>query len=218
MGQRREPRKDVILPVRIFGTDTNGRTFSENVSTVNVSREGAQLAGVQAEVKVGESIGMAYGKNKGRFAVKWTGPPGTPLAGHLGLQNVAPEKSIWDFPLPAPGIDEYGRQSKGTERRKYPRLKCVNSVELQAQGEGAPIWGKAVDLSVGGCFIEMPMPLKDGTKLRIGLWIKDTKLWTTARVASSRPGFGIGVQFIEMSPEDTEKLREFLRSITRMPM
>jgi hypothetical protein len=36
MGQRREARKEVRLPVRIFGTDAAGRTFSENVFTVDV--------------------------------------------------------------------------------------------------------------------------------------------------------------------------------------
>ena len=218
MGQRREPRKEVRLPVRIFGTDANGKPFSENVFTENVSHEGAKLTGVQAQVKAGEIIGMTYSQTKGRFTLRWVGQPGTPQAGQIGLQNVAPEKSIWDFPLPAPGIDEYGRHSMGTERRKHPRLKCTNSVELQAKGEAAPIWGKAVDLSIGGCFIEMPMPLKEGTKLKVGLWIKETKLWATARVASSRPGFGIGIQFTEISEEDTERLKQFLKSITRMPL
>ena len=134
MGQRREPRKEVKVPVRIFGTDVNGKTFSENLFTVNVSREGAKLEGVRPIIKVGESIGMAHGQSKGRFCVKWVGEPGTAQEGQVGLQNLSPEKSIWDFPLPAPGLDEYGRHSMGTERRKYTRLKCVNSIELHPTG------------------------------------------------------------------------------------
>jgi hypothetical protein len=218
MGQRREPRKDVKVSVRIFGTDANGRTFSENVFTVNVSREGAKLAGVQAQIKPGEIIGLAYGQNKGRFTTKWVGAPGSANAGEIGLQNVAPEKSLWDFPLPASGVDEYGRHAATGERRKYPRLKCVNSVELHARTEGAPIWGKANDLSLGGCFVEMPIPLKVGTKLKIGLWIKDKKLWAAAQVMNSRPGFGIGIQFLEISEEDLTVLKDFLKSMTRIPM
>ena len=46
MGTRRELRKKVVLSVRIFGTDATGRIFSESVSTVNVSYEGAMLNGV----------------------------------------------------------------------------------------------------------------------------------------------------------------------------
>jgi hypothetical protein len=218
MGQRREPRKETKVPVRIFGTDVNGKTFSENLFTVNVSREGAKLEGVRPQIKLGETIGMVHGQSKGRFSVRWVGQPGTAQEGRIGLQNISPEKSIWDFPLPAPGLDEYGRQSMGSERRKYPRLKCVNSIELRAHGDEAPIWGKASDLSLGGCFIEMSIPLKEGTKLNLVLWVKETKLKATARVASSRPGFGIGVQFTEISEEDVARLKDYLKSMTRIPM
>jgi len=218
MGQRREARKDVAVSVRIFGTDASGRPFSENVSTIEVSREGARLGGVRAELKAGETIGLTYKNNKGRFHVRWVGLPGTASAGQVGLQMVPSERSLWDFPLPAPGIDEFGRHAKGSERRKHPRLKCMNSAELFPEGEEAKIWGKAVDLSLGGCFIEMPIPLREGTKLKMGLWVKEEKLKLSAKVVSSRPGFGVGVQFTEISPEDTAKLQTFLRSITRIPI
>lgn len=218
MGQRREPRKDVKVSVRIFGTDAEGRPFSENVSTFNVSREGAGVSGVTAQVKVGEIIGLTYGKNKGRFSVKWAGQYGTPQAGRVGLINLSPDKPLWDFALPTPSFDEFGRQAMGLERRKHTRLKCVNSVELHPGGAAAPIWGKASDLSVGGCFVEMPIPLAVDTKLKIGLWIKETKLWATAKVVNSRPGFGIGIQFSEISPEDSERLKQYLQSMTRIPM
>ena len=217
MGQRQEPRKEIRLPVRIFGTDDHGRAFSENVFTVDISRGGAKLTGVQSQIKPGEIIGMAYGHRKGRFLVKWVRQPPTSREGQIGLQNASPEKSIWDFPLPHAGIDEFGRQSAGAERRKHPRLKSDNSVELHPQGEVAPTWGKATDLSVGGCFVEMPIPLKQGTVLKLGLWIKESKLWLNGKVVNSRPGFGIGIQFMDLSHEDIERLRQFLRSTARVP-
>jgi len=70
MGKRREPRKPIEVPVRIFGTDSGGKIFSENVTTVDVSQSGAKLGGVRAPVKVEEIIGAAYGKNKVHFRVK----------------------------------------------------------------------------------------------------------------------------------------------------
>lgn len=216
MGQRREPRKEIRLPVRIFGTDAQGRTFSENVFTLDISHAGARLTGVQAEIKPGETVGVTCGKNRGRFSVKWTGRTGTPQQGQVGLENLAPEKPLWDCELPSPTVDAHARQGKGLERRKHPRLKSMNSVELHAQGQSSLIWGKALDLSLGGCFVEMPIPLKQGTPLKVGLWIQDRKLWLMGKVASSRPGFGIGIQFTEVSPQDTEQLQQFLRSITRL--
>ena len=64
----------------------------------------------------------------------------------------------------------------------------------------------------------MPIPLSVGTKLKLGLWVRETKLWATAKVVNSRPGFGIGIQFAEMSPEDADRLKQFLQGMTRIPM
>ncbi len=218
MGNRREPRKPVRLPVRIFGTDASGRVFSENVFTVDVSREGARLTGVKSQINPGEIIGLTHGTNKGRFNVQWSGQPGTPQEGQLGLRNIAPEKPLWELPVPPPVMDSYSlkRTALGSERRYHPRLDCINSVQLQPQGDAAPIWGKALDLSQGGCFVEMPIPLPKGTKLTIGIWINQRKLFSSGIVVNSRPGYGIGVQFSQMSPEDSEYLRLYLSSIMRV--
>jgi len=230
MGKRREPRHAIRLPVRIFGTDTDGQLFSENVFSFDISPQGARLDGVRSKIKEGEIIGVTYGQNKGRFAVKWVGKAGTSEAGQIGLISATPEKNLWDVPLPSAGVDSYveapattgerrqGDRRQAGERRGTARLKCVISVQLQPEGQSAPIWGKAVDMSMGGCFIEMPIPLPKSTKLKIGIWIGDNKLRANGRVVSSRPGFGIGVQFSDMSQLDSDQLRDFLKSITQIPM
>jgi hypothetical protein len=216
MGQRREGRKTVQVPVRIFGTDARGKPFSENVSTLNISQTGVLLCGVLAELKPGDTVGLSYGPNKARFSVKWVGNPGTAQAQQVGLLNITTEKLIWDFPLPAPTIDPHGRNVPVGERRASPRLKCINSVELHPDGQSSPIWGKVVELGMGGCFIEMPIPLPQGTKLKMGMWIQESKIWMRAKVVSSRPGFGIGLQFTELPDPDKEALRTFLRSISNL--
>ena len=50
-----EPRKAVEVPVRIFGTDHDGKPFSENLITVDVSIHGAKLRGVKAKLQAEES-------------------------------------------------------------------------------------------------------------------------------------------------------------------
>jgi PilZ domain len=217
MGQRREPRTTARLPVRIFGTDVGGKIFSENVFTVDISREGARLTGLHASVKAGEIVGISHGQNKSRFTVKWAGQPGSPREGQIGVQNLTPEKYIWDIAVPTAGVDPY-RKLGGSERRQQPRMKCGNSIQLHPEGQAAPIWGKALDLSTGGCFVEMPMPLARGTKLRIGLWLNQTKLTLAGKVVNSRPGFGVGIQFLEVLPQDAERLSQFLKSITQIPI
>jgi hypothetical protein len=214
MGKRREPRKEVRVAVRLFGTDRGGQIFSEKVFTVNVSQHGVELSGLSVQLKAEEIVGLAYGQNKGQFRVKWAGQPGTPKAGRVGLLNLSPEKPLWDFPLPPPAFDGSGRNAQ--DRRSYPRLKATNSVEVYAEGQSTPVRARTADLSLGGCYVEMPNPLTKGTKLRIALWVKETKLWANGKVVTSTPGFGIGVQFTEMSETERNQLQQFLQSITRI--
>ena len=189
MGRRSQPRKQVEVPVRIFGTDSAGQVFSEKVLTVSISRNGAELAAVRSKLNLDEIVGLTYGANRVHFRVKWIGSAGTPQAGHVGLLNIA------------------------------PRFRCQNSVEVHVQG--ASFWGTVADLSLGGCYIEMPIPLQPGTKLRVGIWFGQTKSWADAQVAHRTPGLGIGLKFVQISEEDRNQIRRFLESLApfaRKPM
>ncbi len=210
MGKRREARKPLALPVRIFGTDRGGRMFSENVTTAELSQNGAKLTGVRAALKVDEIIGLTYGKIKVHFKVKWVGEPGSPREGEVGLLNLTPEKPLWDFPLPSGAMDDF--RFAGKDRRQSARVKCSISAELHPVGQ-AVIWGKVSDLSLGGCFVEMPIPLPVNTKFEVALWLGETKLRLKGEVASSSPGFGIGVRFTNISPESQESLRRHMQII-----
>ncbi len=143
--------------------------------------------------------------------MKWTGAHDSALTGHVGLLNLTPERPLWDFPLPAPALDDFRPESMG-ERRRSPRLKCAVSVELKAEGD-ANMWGKASDLSLGGCFVEMPIPLRQGTNFEIALWLSDTKLKLKATVASSAPGFGIGIAFLDVTPQDRGLLDRYMQTL-----
>ena len=211
MGKRREPRKTAQVPVRIFGTDAEGRVFSEKVTTATVSKSGVRLDGVRARLKVEEVVGITYGTTKIHFRVKWVGEPGTPSAGAVGLVNLTPERPIWDFPLPHGEIDTFREDSRG-ERRSSPRVKCSVSVELRSEN-GSPTWAKASDLSIGGCFVEMPIPMKQGTRFEITLWISGTKVKLQATAVSSAPGYGIGIKFLEVSTKDREIMQGFIKTL-----
>lgn len=214
MGKRRYPRVALRAPVRIFGADASGHPFSENVFTVNICEHGAQLSDVKLQLKCGETIGLTYEQKKSRFQIRWIGENGGVPSGHIGLSSVPGQSSIWNVPFPPSTEDAFRNQP--SDRRKHFRLKCVTSVELHPEGE-AVIWGKTADISLGGCFVEMPIPLNQGTFLKVGLWVEETKLWTTARVVTSTPGYGIGLQFTEISEKDAERLKQFLAQSARAP-
>ena len=215
MGKRREPRKEIKIPVRIFGTDSSGQIFSEKVFTTNVSRSGAELVGVQAQLAAEEIVGLTYGTTKCHFRIKWVGEPNTAKAGHVGLANLTPEKALWDFPLPGPTDDGGWRDAR--DRRKYPRLKLTCPVELHAPNQSSPMRTRTTDLSMGGCYVEMNVPLSRGSEVRLALWLKEVKVWVQGKVVTSTPGFGIGVQFTEISHADIPRLQEYLKSMTRLP-
>jgi len=206
-----EPRKAIEVPVRVFGTDCNGKPFYENLTTVDVSLRGAKLGGLKAKLQLDEIIGLTYGKNKAHFRVKWIGTPGTATEGVLGLLNLTPGKPLWDFPISQLDAETADIQPSG-ERRLWPRVKCSVSVEIRAAGE-AIIWGKASDLSQGGCFIEMAIPLRNGISFDIALWLGEAKLHLQGQVVSVQPGFGNGVRFLGLTSEHQTHLRRFIETI-----
>ncbi|MBV8052727.1 MAG: PilZ domain-containing protein [Acidobacteriaceae bacterium] len=215
MGKRSEPRKDIRVPVRIFGTDSGGQIFSEKVFTVNVSRHGVELCGVQAQPNIDEIVGLTYGSTKSHFRVRWVGQPGTPKLGHIGLLNLSAEKALWDFPLPGPSADASIGDAR--DRRAHPRVRSGNSVEVHLPNQGAPIRARIGDISLGGCFVEMPNPLRPGTNVRLELWIQERKLSAMGKVITSTPGYGNGVQFTEISEQDKALLGTFVGSLVRIP-
>lgn len=210
MGRRSQPRKQIEVPVRIFGTDTHGQVFSEKVSTVNVSHNGAEVAGVRADLGLDEIVGLTVGSNRVHFRVKWVGGAGTPKAGHVGLMNIAPDKPLWDFLLPPDAVDTH--QTAFAERRKNPRYRCQNSVEIHVH-DGTSFWGTVADLSLAGCYVEIPIPLELGKNLKVGIWLGQTKAWAEARVAHRTPGMGVGLKFTAISEQDREQIRRYLETL-----
>jgi PilZ domain len=210
MGRRSQPRKQIEVPVRIFGTDSHGQVFSEKVKTVTVSRCGAELAGVKAELSLDEIVGVTYGSNKVHFRVKWAGPAGSAKAGHVGLLNITPEKPLWDFPLPPDMMDNF--QPGSVEQRQTTRFRCQNSIEIHVDG-GASFWGTVSDLSLGGCYVEMPLPLQAGTRLKVGIWFGQNKVSADAVVAHRTPGLGVGLKFAKISEQDLGVIRKFLEGL-----
>ncbi len=208
IGNRREPRVPVELAVRIFGTDLEGKVFSETVTTIEVSREGAKLGGVSTILKIGEIVGVTYLSNKIHCRVKWVGKAGTASAGQLGLINLTPEKPFWGLDFPSAKLDA-DFTFEGKDRRQSIRMKSAVSVELHPAGQPM-LRTKIMDLSMGGCFVEVPSPLNVGAKCDIILWLGLTKLRLSAEVIHNSPGYGIGLRFLNISPQSQQLLQQNL--------
>lgn len=212
MGRRKETRTAARLAVKLWGTDASGRPFIESVFTGNLSAQGASLEGVHVPVQPGECVGLTYADKKARFRVTWVGEVGTSEEGKVGLENASPQaKKMWELPLASPGPDPFIPRG-GPEQRQFPRFECGAGIEVRAESSSSPLRGKMADISLGGCYVEMMIPLKVATKLDLTVWLDSAKITTAGMVTSSHPGFGVGIKFIGMAKPDRERLERYLES------
>ena len=103
------------------------------------------------------------------------------------------------------------------ERRKHPRFKINVPVEIHSETSNAPLHCATSDLSLDGCYIESMYPFPAGTRLELKLDASETLL-ITARVVTSDPQFGNGIEFIRMLDEDHVTLQKFLDQVARQQM
>jgi hypothetical protein len=209
MGRRKQGRTAAKLPVKLWGTDASGRPFIDAVLTRNISMQGVLLEGVGRALKPGDAVGLTYQQRKARFRVTWVGEAGSADQGLVGLENAVAGQPLWDLPLPAPATDPY-IPPKTADRRRFPRFECKASVEVKLQSNGSPLRGNLVDISLGGCYIEMMIPLPVSTQLDLVIWLEKGKLATPGLVTSSHAGFGVGVKFIGMGKPERQMLEAYL--------
>ncbi len=208
MGRRKQARTAARLTVKLWGTDASGQPFIDTVVTRNISAQGVLLEGVRRKLQPGDAVGLTYNQQKAHFRVSWVGEAGEEQ-GLIGLTNAVPNQTFWNVPLPPPGPDSYV-PPKVADRRRFPRFECKASVEVRLQSSGSPVRGNLADLSLGGCYIEMMIPLPVSTQLDLVIWLESTKLSTPGVVTSSHAGFGVGVKFLGMGKPERQILEKYL--------
>lgn len=222
MGNRRQKRVKAVLPVRLWGTDADGKPFVCMAHTLDVSRSGARLGGLTQMPKVGETIGLQYRTARLQYRVAWATPAQDKREALIGVECLQPEKDLWGLRLPTNENDEYeARQApvrryepRPDERRRHLRFPVSGSAMVSAVGgvDGEP--AELRDISVDGCFIVMPKPAAANTRLQLLLKIQDVDIEAVAVVRVCYPGTGMGMQFVEMTPSDAGRLRELVERLT----
>jgi hypothetical protein len=101
LGNRRDPRINLALPVLLSGNDVSGRPLDQRVMTVNISRRGALLEGIHGMLKPGDVVSLTRLHKKEQFRVAWVGQEDTPAAGQIGVAAVDPNTSFWNEVLEA---------------------------------------------------------------------------------------------------------------------
>jgi c-di-GMP-binding flagellar brake protein YcgR len=109
------------------------------------------------------------------------------------------------------------------EKRKHPRF----SVDLPVEYNRADLsvkQGHAINASEGGLLLYLPEQIEIGNYLRMKLFFSmGSKLhtietlvevvWTDMHLGKDWGDYRTGVRFVEISAEDMNKLRDFLKSL-----
>src|SRR5512141_296047 len=96
------------------------------------------------------------------------------------------------------------------ERRHAERYPCEGSVELQQGDIHNRLWGHLGDISRMGFYVSSFGTWPVHAEARFKLQVGDLEVAGVAVVAASYPGVGMGLSFVELSPDEQAKLDRIL--------
>src|SRR5579864_7454560 len=165
MGQRKNSRTKMVLPLRLWGTDSTGKTFMLMAHTLDVSPTGARIAGVKTQVTPGDVVGVQYRLQKQQFRVAWVGRPGTSRDSQIGIEYLNKDRKILGLELPATEMsDDYEPPEPRDEverfrkQRMHVRYAVSGGADVRKSTSETGIWGNLIDISLGGCYVQTTTP------------------------------------------------------------
>ncbi|MGE5326031.1 MAG: PilZ domain-containing protein [Deltaproteobacteria bacterium] len=131
---------------------------------------------------------------------------------HLAGQGVALEFTD----MPAEDRQKVLRlvENKKDERRQFPRVRLATQVE----SKDAVMLTFSRDVSEGGMFIECTSPQPTGSMLTLRFNLDDqTNIVAKAVVTYQVRKFGMGVQFLDLTPENRKSIAAYVGRNTVIP-
>jgi len=99
------------------------------------------------------------------------------------------------------------------DRRRDPRHSLQVQIELRQESSDVPMRMCTTDLSRGGCYVELMLPLPIGTDVTAKLWLTDCPVRMRGRVVTLHPQFGNGIKFLEFEDDGKKVLAQYLDAI-----
>jgi hypothetical protein len=101
---------------------------------------------------------------------------------------------------------ESQQKTGGQERRAHPRASFYTEVWLGQEGVFTRSVERLSNVSIGGAFIQTPQTYAVGSVLSLRFAMGPNFITATVIVRNVRPGEGFGVEFLDLSPENSERL------------
>lgn len=207
MDKRPESRVSTQLLVRVWGLDSQGRPFFQNVNASNLSNDGAMLLGISHPLKAGDIIGLQHEERKARFKVVWVIDNGKPREIEAGIQVLPGQRAPWEEMVPG----ERKMIPTGKNKRRFVRHKIIFPIEIGFEdSRRSRMQTNATDIGGRGCYVETLLPLGLGTKVNVTFWMDSNKVVTSGIVRASDPGVGMGIEFTSLDNPVQESLQQYL--------
>jgi PilZ domain len=98
----------------------------------------------------------------------------------------------------------------GEERRRTPRYPFIATAEVTDQSSHASTSARVTELSLRGCYLDMPNPLPVDAQINIKIYSEGKFFESTGTILYSQPNLGVGVSFREIRPQFLTVLKQWL--------
>lgn len=95
------------------------------------------------------------------------------------------------------------------ERRRTPRYPFIATAEVLGESMQSRVTARVTELSLHGCYIEMPEPLPKGAAIGVKIYADGKFFEGNGMVVYSTPT-GIGVSFHDVRPQFLTILKKWL--------
>jgi hypothetical protein len=96
-----------------------------------------------------------------------------------------------------------------SNRRKYTRIRA-KGMRVRWKSDGKTSASRLENVGLGGLYLHAANPAKEDTTIDVILDLPTGQVCARAKVRSSTPAKGMGLQFVQMTPEDRVKLHRYL--------
>jgi hypothetical protein len=110
-------------------------------------------------------------------------------------------------------------ENKWNTTRGVPRVSCLCDLSVSYEGYSENIQTRPPDISTRGMFINTSRSFPEGAVLNVQFRLAMTgaELHTRCEVRYCLPGVGVGVEFVEISPEGVQAIEKEIQLGTAGP-
>ena len=207
--------------VSLFGTDAAGKPFSDAAYAVSINGSEMTIEGMKCALRTNLLVGIGYAGQEGLFRVAWIGSEGSPQQGRVGLRELQPEKKVLRSMTTTLALDRLAgnttlvlqaerNPAAAPDRRRYPRIQCHGDVLFRLDGAETFDSGVLKYLSEDGCYIATTATPPPSSQVIFSVKVEDLEVEAIGQVHGLQPGFGMGLAFREMSPDQRALLQQWV--------